>query len=162
MCIYTYVHRFICMHVIRRIRHARYVNTWYCTHPRGWDMLQMWIHRVTYMNHVIYMNEPRHIYGRVCNIDDHADETCCMCEYLILHTSTWMRHLVSHIWIMSYIWMRRVIYMNEMCHTYDWDMPHIWMGHVIYRRRVHAMSRCTSAWMGHAKGWLRLVGSLKL
>ena len=27
MCIYTYVYRFICMHVIRRIRHARYVNT---------------------------------------------------------------------------------------------------------------------------------------
>jgi len=62
-----------------RMRHAACVNTWYCTHPRGWDTschifeschIYEWDVSYTWMRCVIHMIETCHIYEWVMSYID--------------------------------------------------------------------------------------------
>ena len=75
---------------------------------------------------------------------------CCLC----LHCHGERKYVESrhtYGWVMSYIWMSHVTYMDESRHTYGWVMSYIWMSHVTHMdesRHTHGWVM-SYLWMSH-------------
>jgi len=57
----------------------------------------------------------------------------------------------THEWVMSHMWIRHVVHMNESCHTYECVMAHIWVIHVTrVNESCHTCQYVMSQiWMSH-------------
>jgi len=134
-----------------------YVNESCCRESQIWNIeSQIWsMTRLMYM----HVNESCcRESDMVCNMaHSHLWHDSCICETWLIHMCENMRTFslaqygILHIqyanrwiwmqkyaycrgyeWVMSHVYMSRVILMNESCHTYTWVMSYLWSSDVTY------------------------------
>ena len=137
-----------------------------------------WVTSHVCMSHVTSIKKSWYSCERVMShmwtglLTTHMNESCLTYELCHIY-----ERVMSHIWVVPYIWtshvthMSHATHMNEPCYAYEtrhiyervmshiWVLPHTWTSQVTHMGyATHMNESCQRA----PVGWLRLVGILKL